>query len=106
MAGCPATISHRKHSYAEGITGTLQKSNQKLDPREEHYWVASPPNGMQLFVRHLAPERTQRSEVRPILYVMARDLLAFCSSIVVPMKPFLAKKGHPPEVVNRMYDAW
>jgi hypothetical protein len=22
------------------------------------------------------------------------------------MKPFLARKGHPAEVVNRMYDAW
>ena len=22
------------------------------------------------------------------------------------MKPYLAQKGHPPEVVNRMYDAW
>jgi len=22
------------------------------------------------------------------------------------MKPYLANKGHPPELVNRMYDAW
>jgi hypothetical protein len=22
------------------------------------------------------------------------------------MKPYLARKGHSPEVVNRMYDAW
>ena len=29
-----------------------------------------------------------------------------CSSIIVPMKPFLAAKGHSPEIVNRMYGAW
>jgi pimeloyl-ACP methyl ester carboxylesterase len=39
-------------------------------------------------------------------HIRARDLIAFSAAIVVPMKPFLAKKGHPPEVVNRMYDAW
>jgi hypothetical protein len=84
MAGCPSTISHRKHSYAEGITGMLQKSTQKLDPRENITGLQARVNGMQLFVRHLAPERTQRSDVRPILYVHgARDLLAFRSSIVV-----------------------
>jgi hypothetical protein len=26
--------------------------------------------------------------------------------IVVSMKQYLANKGHPSEVVNRMYDAW
>jgi hypothetical protein len=39
-------------------------------------------------------------------HIGARDLLAFCSTIVVPMRPFLAKKGHPADIVNRMYDAW
>jgi len=26
--------------------------------------------------------------------------------IVVPMKPYLAKKGDPPKIVERMYNAW
>jgi hypothetical protein len=38
--------------------------------------------------------------------IRARDLIAFSAAIVVPMKPFLARKGPPAEVVNRMYDAW
>jgi hypothetical protein len=33
-----------------------------------------------------------------------RHLIAFCAAIVVPMKPHLAQKGHPIEMVNRMYD--
>jgi hypothetical protein len=39
-------------------------------------------------------------------HIRARDLIAFCAAIVVPMRPFLANGGHPPDVVNRMYDAW
>jgi hypothetical protein len=39
-------------------------------------------------------------------HIRARDLFAFCASIVVPMRVFLAKGGHPPNVVERMYDAW
>src|SRR6516225_9221272 len=47
----------------------LQASFQKLDPREQHYWIASPRAGMQLFLRHL-PSRQQRSaDVPPVLYV-------------------------------------
>jgi hypothetical protein len=35
-----------------------------------------------------------------------RDLIAFSAAIVVPMNPYLAHKGHPIEMVNRIYDAW
>jgi hypothetical protein len=38
-------------------------------------------------------------------HIRARHLIAFSAAIVVPMEPFLASKGHPAEVVNRMYDA-
>src|SRR5262249_15097735 len=46
----------------------LQRSAQKLDPREEHFWIASPHGGLQLFLRHLAPE-DPRVPPRPVLYV-------------------------------------
>jgi pimeloyl-ACP methyl ester carboxylesterase len=39
-------------------------------------------------------------------HIRGRDVLAFSAAIVTPMKPFLAKMGHPGEVVDRMYDAW
>jgi len=47
----------------------LQASAQKLDPREEHYWIESPRQGLQLFLRHLPPTASQAPEVRPVIYV-------------------------------------
>src|SRR5262249_7963023 len=46
----------------------LQPSVRKLDPREEHYWIAAPRNGLQLFLRHLSPAAPARP-IRPVLYV-------------------------------------
>jgi hypothetical protein len=40
---------------------------EKLDPREEHYWVPSPHRGMKLFARRLPPDSDQRSGA--VLYV-------------------------------------
>ena len=57
-------------------------------------------------LRHHRTKKNQTDNGHTLGHIRARDLLAFCASIVVPMKPYLAKKGHPPEVVNRMYDAW
>ena len=47
----------------------LHRNVQKLDPREQHYWIESPRRGMQLFLRYLPPLTRQTSEVRPVLYV-------------------------------------
>ncbi len=57
-------------------------------------------------LRHHRSKKNQTDHAHTLGHIRARDLLAFCAAIVVPMKPFLAKGGHPPEVVNRMYDAW
>ena len=45
------------------------KTAQKLDPREQHYWIESPRPGMQLFLRYLPPLARQTGRVRPILYI-------------------------------------
>jgi pimeloyl-ACP methyl ester carboxylesterase len=34
------------------------RSAPRLDPHEEHYWIESPLRGLQLFLRHLPPSRT------------------------------------------------
>src|ERR1043166_9791715 len=47
----------------------IHKSTQKLDPREQHYWIESPRQGMQLFLRYLPPLTGQTGQVRPILYI-------------------------------------
>jgi pimeloyl-ACP methyl ester carboxylesterase len=45
----------------------LQTSAPKLDRREQHYWIASPHPGLQLFLRHLAPLKPS-VPARPVLY--------------------------------------
>jgi len=57
-------------------------------------------------LRHHRTKKNKTDHGHTLEHIRARDLIAFCASIVVPMKPYLAKKGHPSEVVNRMYDAW
>jgi hypothetical protein len=57
-------------------------------------------------LRHHRAKKNQTDNGHTLGHIRARDLIAFSAAIVVPMKPYLAKKGHPSEVVNRMYDAW
>jgi len=57
-------------------------------------------------LRHHRSKKNKTDNGHTLGHIRARDLIAFCASIVIPMKPYLAKKGHSPEIVNRMYDAW
>jgi hypothetical protein len=56
-------------------------------------------------LRHHRSKKNKTDGGRTLGHIRGRDLLAFSAAIVVPMKPFLAG-GHPPEIVERMYDAW
>src|SRR5262249_23236840 len=44
----------------------LQRHMPKLDPREQHYWIASPRAGLQLFLRHLPPAAASERVVRSV----------------------------------------
>lgn len=57
-------------------------------------------------LRHHRTKKNKTDNGHTLGHIRARDLIAFSAAIVVSMKPFLTRKGHPPEIVNRMYDAW
>jgi hypothetical protein len=57
-------------------------------------------------LRHHRSKKNQTDNGHTLGHIRARDLVAFCAALVITMKPYLAKKGHPPEVVDRMVDAW
>lgn len=42
---------------------------QKLDPREEHFRIASPHDGLRLFLRYLPPRRRDAADAAVVLYV-------------------------------------
>jgi hypothetical protein len=77
-----------------------------LDTARANYDQAWLDYQYEIGLRHHRSKKNKTDNAHTLGHIRARDLLAFCASIVVPMRPFLAKKGHPPDVVNRMVDAW
>jgi hypothetical protein len=77
-----------------------------LDTAKAEYDQAWLDYQYEIGLRHHRAKKNQTDHGHTLGHIRARDLIAFSAAIVVPMKPYLAKKGHPAEVVNRMYDAW
>jgi hypothetical protein len=57
-------------------------------------------------LRHHRSKKNQTDQGHAADHIRARDLIAFSAAIVAPMKTFLGRKGHPPEIVDRMWEAW
>jgi pimeloyl-ACP methyl ester carboxylesterase len=77
-----------------------------LDTAKAEYDQAWLDYQYEIGLRHHRTKKNQTDHGHTLGHIRARDLIAFSAAIVVPMKPYLAKKGHPVEIVNRMYDAW
>jgi hypothetical protein len=77
-----------------------------LDTAKAEYDQAWLDYQYEIGLRHHRAKKNQTDHGHTLGHIRARDLIAFSAAIVVPMKPYLAKKGHPAEVVNRMYNAW
>jgi len=57
-------------------------------------------------LRHTPAKKNKSDGARTPDVVPLRYLLAFVPTLVLNTKPFLAKKGHSPEEVERMQRAW
>ncbi len=57
-------------------------------------------------LRHHRSKKNTTDRVDSVDHVPARYLVAFIYPITATIRPFLAKKGHPPEDVERMHQAW
>jgi pimeloyl-ACP methyl ester carboxylesterase len=57
-------------------------------------------------LRHHRAKKNKTDGGHTLEHIQARDLIAFVPSIVIPMKRYLAESGQPPDVVERMYEAW
>jgi hypothetical protein len=77
-----------------------------LDTARANYDQAWLDYQYEIGLRHHRTKKNKTDNGHTLDHIRARDLIAFSAAIVVSMKPFLAKKGHPPEIVARMYDAW
>ena len=56
--------------------------------------------------RHHRSGKNRTDGVESVPNIAYRYLPAFIYPITATLKPFLAKKGHPPEEVERMHQAW
>jgi hypothetical protein len=57
-------------------------------------------------LRHHRSKKNQTDHVTAMDHVPFRYLLALVYPVTFTLKPFLAKKGHSPEEVEKMYQAW
>lgn len=57
-------------------------------------------------LRHHRSKKGRTDGVETIPHIPLRYLIAFIYPITATLKPFLAKKGHPQEQVERMHQAW
>ncbi|GBD11930.1 hypothetical protein HRbin23_01613 [bacterium HR23] len=57
-------------------------------------------------LRHHRTKKNQTDKVRSVPHIPLRYLIAFIYPITATIKPFLAKKGHSPEEVEKMHQAW
>jgi pimeloyl-ACP methyl ester carboxylesterase len=57
-------------------------------------------------LRHHRQKKNQTDHVNTAPHIRGRDLIAFAAATVAPMRPYLEKGGHSPEIVLRMQEAW
>jgi len=57
-------------------------------------------------LRHHRAKKNRTDGVRSVPHIPMRYLIAFIHPITATIRPFLARKGHPPEAVEKMHQAW
>lgn len=57
-------------------------------------------------LRHTHAKKNQTDGVQSVPHIGLRYIIAFIYPITATIKPFLAKKGHSSEDVEKMYQAW
>ena len=57
-------------------------------------------------LRHHRTKKNQTDGVQSVPHIPLRYLIAFIYPIGSTIKPFLARKGHSPEEVEKMHQAW
>ena len=57
-------------------------------------------------LRHHRTKKNETDKVKSVPNIDFRYLVAFIYPITATIRPFLEKKGHSPEVVEKMHQAW
>jgi hypothetical protein len=60
----------------------------------------------EIALRHTYEKKGKTDHVQSVSHIGLRYLIAFIYPITTTIKPFLAKKGHSPDEVEKMHQAW
>lgn len=61
---------------------------------------------LEIGLRHHRSKKNKTDKVESVEHIPLRYLIAFIVPITATIKPFLAKKGHTADEVEKMYNAW
>ncbi|SDR51405.1 Lysophospholipase, alpha-beta hydrolase superfamily [Paraburkholderia fungorum] len=57
-------------------------------------------------LRHHRAKKNVTDNANTAAHIRGRDIIGFAAATVAPMRPYLEKGGHSPDVVQRMQEAW
>jgi hypothetical protein len=61
---------------------------------------------LEIGLRHHRAKKNRTDGVNSVDHIPMRYMVAFIVPITLTIRPFLEKKGHPKEVVEKMHQAW
>lgn len=61
---------------------------------------------LEIGLRHHRSKKNRTDGVSSVEHIPMRYMIAFIVPITLTVRPFLEKKGHPKDVVERMHQAW
>ena len=61
---------------------------------------------LEIGLRHHRTKKNRTDGVSSVEHIPMRYVIAFVVPITLTIRPFLEKKGHPKEVVEKMHQAW
>jgi hypothetical protein len=111
IAGIPNLARHSRRPEGDPNREYLTRSNLRfqqwiLDTRPRPYdqdWINYQ---QEIALRHTAAKKNKVDGARSTPFVPLREVLTFVAVMNMTMKRYLAAKGHPAEVVDKMHDAW
>jgi len=102
--------------YYSGSNGQPDKNYQKAARKRLGQWLLDTCNRPfdqdwlnyqhEIGLRHHRTKKNQTDNVQAAPNVGLRYMVAFIYPITATIKPFLTKKGHSAEEVEKMYQAW
>jgi hypothetical protein len=111
IASIPHLARHSRSLDGQALPEYLARSNLRfrqwiLDTCLRPYDQAWLDYQHEIALRHTAQKKNQVDSVESTAFVPFRDCVAFTAVMNETIKPYLAARGHSPQQVEQMHQAW